>query len=223
MGNMEKLNESDTKARARLLALARERKVSLARLSELIGRNTTYLQQFVGRGSPRRLEERDRRTLARFFGVEEGELGAPEGFSPGDSLPARADWCDVPRLALGASAGPGALAAEELPVGAFRFSARWLREQGLDPAQLSAIRVEGDSMEATLRDGDEILVDRTVRPLRDGIHVVRSGDALMVKRLDLARPGLIALVSDNPAYRTIELTPQDVQVIGRVVWKSGRL
>ncbi len=78
-------------------------------------------------------------------------------------------------------------------------------------------------MEATLRDGDEILVDRTVRPLRDGIHVVRSGDALMVKRLDLGRPGVVALVSDNPAYRTIELTPQDVQVIGRVVWKSGRL
>lgn len=219
---MEKLNESDMKARARLLALARERKVSLARLSELIGRNTTYLQQFVGRGSPRRLEERDRRTLARFFGVEEGELGAPEGFSP-DSRPGRADWCDVPRLALGASAGPGALAAEELPLGAFRFSARWLREQGLDPAQLSAIRVEGDSMEGTLRDGDEILVDRTPRPLRDGIHVVRTGDALLVKRLDLAIPGKIALVSDNPAYRTIELPPDEVQVIGRVVWKSGRL
>lgn len=220
---MEKLNESDTKARARLLALARERKVSLARLSELIGRNTTYLQQFVGRGSPRRLEERDRRTLARFFGVEEAELGAPEGFSPDESRPAKADWCEVPRLALGASAGPGNLATEERSVGAFRFSARWLREQGLDPAQLSAIRVEGDSMEGTLRDGDEILVDRTPRPLRDGIHVVRTGDALLVKRLDLARPGVVALVSDNPAYRTIELPPEDVQVIGRVVWKSGRL
>ena len=220
---MEKLTKPEMEARARLLALARARKVSLARLSELIGRNTTYLQQFVGRGSPRRLEERDRHTLARFFGVEEGVLGAPIGFSPPESPPRRAEWCDVPRLGLGASAGPGALAAEELPIGAFRFSARWLREQGLDPAQLSAIRVEGDSMEATLRDGDEILVDRAPRPLRDGIHVVRSGDALMVKRLDLARPGMVALVSDNPAYRTIELTPDEVQVIGRVVWKSGRL
>lgn len=220
---MEKLTKPEMEARARLLALARGRKVSLARLSELIGRNTTYLQQFVGRGSPRRLEERDRHTLALFFGVEECELGAPIGFSPPESPLRRAEWCDVPRLGLGASAGPGALAAEELPIGAFRFSARWLREQGLDPAQLSAIRVEGDSMEATLRDGDEILVDRAPRPLRDGIHVVRSGDALMVKRLDLARPGVLALVSDNPAYRTIELAPDEVQVIGRVVWKSGRL
>lgn len=220
---MEKITTPEKEARARLLALARARKVSLARLSELIGRNTTYLQQFVGRGSPRRLEERDRHTLAQFFGVEEAELGAPAGFSSPESSGKRAEWCDVPRLALGASAGPGALAAEELPIGAFRFASRWLREQGLNPAELSAIRVEGDSMESTLRDGDEILVDRAPRPLRDGIHVVRSGDALMVKRLDLARPGVLSLVSDNPAYRTIELAPDEVEVIGRVVWKSGRL
>ncbi len=210
--------------RARLLELTSERGVSLSGLSELIGRNSTYLQQFIRKGSPRKLEETDRRTLARFFGVDEGELGAPEEKS---SIPAgkkpRGEWVAVPRLALGASAGPGVLALEEAPIGAFGFSARWLREQGLDPAQLSAIRVEGDSMEATLRDGDEILVDRTVRPLRDGIHVVRTGDSLLVKRLDTGRPGLIALVSDNPAYRTIELPRAEVQVIGRVVWKSGRL
>lgn len=209
--------------RARLLELATAQGISLARLSELIGRNQTYLQQFIRKGSPRKLEEGDRRTLARFFGIDEAELGAPEDISFVRAPAKRGDWVDVPRLALGASAGPGLLPTEELPIGAFRFSARWLREQGLDPAMLSAIRVEGDSMEATLRDGDEILVDRTPRPLRDGIHVVRTGDALLVKRLDLAIPGKVALVSDNPAYRPIELAPDDVQVIGRVVWKSGRL
>jgi phage repressor protein C with HTH and peptisase S24 domain len=213
-----------TDPRQRLLQLATERGTSLSALSDLIGRNGTYLQQFIRKGSPRKLEETDRRTLARFFGVDESELGAPEEFS--SPLPVkspRGDWVDVPRLPLGASAGPGALALEEQPIGAFRFSARWLREQGLDPRMLSAIRVEGDSMEGTLRDGDEILVDRSPRPLRDGIHVVRTGEALLVKRVDLGRPGTITLVSDNPAYRPIELPPEEVQVIGRVVWKSGRL
>lgn len=210
--------------RKRLLQLATERGASLSALSDLIGRNSTYLQQFIRKGSPRKLEETDRRTLARFFGVDESELGAPEEFSsPPAAKLVRGDWVDVPRLPLGASAGPGALALEELPIGAFRFSARWLREQGLDPRMLSAIRVEGDSMEGTLRDGDEILVDRSPRPLRDGIHVVRTGEALLVKRVDLGRPGTITLVSDNPAYRPIELPPEEVQVIGRVVWKSGRL
>lgn len=206
--------------RARLLDLSARSGASLAELSKLIGRNSTYLQQFVRKGSPRKLEETDRRTLARFFGVAESELGAPEEISRAKR---RGEWVAIPRLALGASAGPGAMLADEAPVGAFGVTPRWLREQGLDPAQLSAIRVEGDSMEATLRDGDEILVDRTPRPLRDGVHVVRAGDALLVKRLDIGRPGVIALVSDNPAYRTIELPPREVEVIGRVVWKSGRL
>ena len=210
--------------RQRLLHLATERGASLSALSDLIGRNSTYLQQFIRKGSPRKLEETDRRTLARFFGVDESELGAPEEFSFSQPvIPARGDWVDVPRLPLGASAGPGSWALEELPIGAFRFSARWLREQGLDPRMLSAIRVEGDSMEGTLRDGDEILVDRSPRPLRDGIHVIRTGDALLVKRVDLGRPGMITLVSDNAAYRAIELPREEVEVIGRVVWKSGRL
>ena len=213
-----------TDPRSKLLQLVGDSGASLSGLSELIGRNPTYLQQFIRKGSPRKLEENDRRTLARFFGIDEAELGAPEDNSLiAGAKPLRSEWIDVPRLALGASAGPGLLAGEELPIGAFRFGARWLREQGLDAAHLSAIRVEGDSMETTLRDGDEILVDRTPRPRRDGIHVVRAGDALLVKRLDTGRPGVIALVSDNPAYRTIELAPDEVEVIGRVVWKSGRL
>ncbi len=215
---------SPTDPRARLLDLASAQGVSLAQLSGLIGRNASYLQQFVRKGSPRKLEEGDRRVLARFFGVGEAELGAPEEIShSGTASSLRSDWCDVPRLALGASAGPGALDPSERPVGAFRFSARWLRGQGLDPAALSAIVVAGDSMDPTLRDGDEILVDRTQRALRDGIHVVRVDDALLVKRLDTGRPGAIALLSDNPAYRALELAAGEIEVIGRVVWKSGRL
>lgn len=214
-----------TDPRTRLLDLSTQRGVSLAQLSALIGRNSSYLQQFVRKGSPRKLEETDRRILARFLGVDESELGAPgeNSFTPPQGKPQRGEWVDVPRLALGASAGPGAMAAEEQPIGAFRFSSRWLRGQGFDPAMLSAIVVTGDSMEPTLRDGDEILVDRAQRPLRDGVHVVRVDDALLVKRIDTSRPGVLALISDNPSYRLLELPPPDVQVIGRVVWKSGRL
>ncbi|MBW8783241.1 MAG: S24 family peptidase [Novosphingobium sp.] len=190
----------------------------------MIGRNSSYLQQFVRKGSPRKLDEDDRRKLAHFFGVDHSELGGSEEKSsdPG-SIRSRGDWVDVPRLALGASAGPGAVAGEEQAIGAFRFAERWLRAQGLDPAQLSTIAVTGDSMEPTLRDGDEILVDTTPRPWRDGIHVVRLDDTLLVKRLDTARRGTVTLVSDNPAYRPIELPPRELEVVGRVVWKSGRL
>ncbi len=223
---------SEPDPRARLLELATARGVSLAALSALISRNSTYLQQFVRKGSPRKLEELDRRTLARFFDVAETQLGGDEEkyFTTTESAAGkmqRPDWVDVPRLSLGASAGPGAFAGlgagEEQPIGAFRFSTHWIRQQGLDPAQLTAIAVTGDSMEPTLRDGDEILVDRSARALRDGVYVVRVGDALLVKRLDPGQPARIVLISDNQVYRPFALAPDELEVIGRVVWKSGRL
>ena len=225
-------------ARARLVALAAARGVSLSALSGLIGRNASYLQQFVRKGSPRKLEEIDRGTLARFFGVDEAELGAPDpvvqvpaalrrdgaGASASVASPrGQAEWADIPRLALGASAGPGALATDEVPVGRLRFSSRWLKAQGLDPAMLSVIEVEGDSMEPTLRDSDQILVDRTPRPLRAGIHVIRVDDVLLVKRLEAGAAGMIRVISDNPAYPRMERPMADVDVVGRVVWKGGKI
>lgn len=208
----------------RLLALSRQKGVSLSELSRLLDRNSSYLQQFVRKGSPRKLEETDRRTLARFFGVDEAELGAPEEKSHDFSGARTAgEWVDVPRLELGVSAGPGALAPGEAAIGIFSFSRRWLREQGFDPANLSAVAVIGDSMEPTLRDGDEILVDRSPRPLRDGIHVVRLDSALLVKRVGTGLPGRAALISDNRSYAPMDVALDDLDVVGRVVWKSGRI
>lgn len=214
-------------ARSRLLALSAQRGVSLAALSALIGRNASYLQQFVRKGSPRKLEENDRHTLARFLGVDEAELGAPVAPARAINLPVPrrplADWLDIPRLGLGASAGPGSLASEEAAVGQLRFSARWLKQNGLEAGQLSVIAVEGDSMEPSLRDGDEILVDRSPRPVRAGIHVIRLDDVLLVKRLEPGPAGRITVISDNAAYGRSERSAADVEVLGRVVWKGGRL
>ena len=61
-------------------------------------------------------------------------------------------------------------------------------------------------MEPLLHDGDEILVDRAQRALRDGIHVVRVGDALLVKRLAAAGPGRATLLSVNPVYPPFDVT-----------------
>lgn len=227
-------SQDDDGGRARLVGLAAQRNVSLSALSALIGRNTTYLQQFVRKGSPRKLEENDRRTLAEFFGVPESDLGAPQrggvivaGQAPPRAgtapRPVTADWADIPRLPLGASAGPGTHPAEEIPSGRLRFNHRWLKGQGLEPAMLSVIEVEGDSMEPTLRDGDEILVDRTPRPLRAGIHVIRLDDVLLVKRLEPGPGGAVRIISDNLAYPRLERSLNEVELVGRVVWKGGRL
>ena len=77
-------------------------------------------------------------------------------------------------------------------------------------------------MEPTLRSGDEIFVDRSKRS-GEGIHVVRIGEALHVKQVQASAPGRIALISANDSYAPIDLARDEVEVIGRVVWKGGRV
>ncbi|MFB0613299.1 LexA family transcriptional regulator [Aurantiacibacter poecillastricola] len=209
-------------SRDRLAELAKARGISLAALSRMLSRNPTYLQQYITKGSPKKLEEEDRRVLAQFLGVDEEELGGPKEKSY-KTLHRSKEWVDVPRLAVDASAGPGAANGEEQVFDAFRFSRRWLAEQGLDGAELSAIRVVGDSMEPLLREGDEVLVDCREQPFRDGVHVVRLDEVLLVKRVASKGGGRFALLSQNQAYPPIDVDGGDFDIIGRVVWKSGRV
>ena len=54
-----------TDPRANLDRLIRERGEDYVGLSRLLGRNAAYVQQYIKRGTPRRLAEDDRRLLAR--------------------------------------------------------------------------------------------------------------------------------------------------------------
>ena len=193
-----------------------------ASLSRFIGRNPAYIQQFIRRGSPKRLAEHDRARLAQYLGVGEDVLGGPPPRTPQTS-----GFCAVPQLSVEASAGPGALPSGEAVLAHFGFDRRWLRTLSGTPDKLSIISVRGDSMQPTLAEGDDILVDTgdAADRLRDGIYVLRVEDALLVKRL--ARnpaTGRISIRSDNPAYPAWdECAAADIRVIGRVVWAGRRM
>jgi phage repressor protein C with HTH and peptisase S24 domain len=206
-------------ARAALDALIRERREDYASLSRLLNRNPAYIQQFIKRGVPKKLDEEDRAKLARYFGVSEAMLGGREVEAE--------ELISVPVLDVQASAGPGAFADSEHARARMRFDPSWLRGLNLDARQLSVIQVVGDSMSPTLDDGDDILVDRgdAAMNLRDGIYVLRLDGVLNVKRLvvDRARRR-VSVKSDNAAYTswpTLNLAQLDV--IGRVVWAGRRL
>lgn len=90
---------------------------------------------------------------------------------------------EVPILNVDASAGFGAIAESETAHTRFGFDERWLGKlTRAKSASLSIIHVHGESMEPTLRDGDEVLVDASDQGsrLRDGIYVLRADDALVV-------------------------------------------
>lgn len=208
--------------RATLDRLIRERGADYASLSRLIGRNPAYVQQFIRKGSPRRLAEADRAVLARFFGVDERLLGAPR-----DPDRDGASWVKVPRLGLDASAGPGAFAGPESVRDHFGFDAAWLRRLAGPARRLSIIQVMGDSMAPTLNAGDDILVnhDDGASRLRDGIYVLREGEMLHVKRIAVDdSPVGFGVTSDNAAFLPgANPDPAQVEIVGRVIWVGRRL
>ena len=214
--------------------LCAERKENLAALSRMIGRNDAYIQQYLRKGTPRHLKERERRVLATYFKVPESMLGG----LPEDSAAQFGELVPVLRTAVrasagrgacpGGTAGPGALVEAESSRPYFGFDPAWLRLLTGSPAsKLSVIRVEGDSMAPTLSAGDDILVDLAdaADRLRDGIYVLRVDGALLVKRLAIHPVGRrVTVQSDNPAYSDLpDCSLDEIECIGRVIWAGRRI
>ena len=88
---------------------------------------------------------------------------------------------------------------------------------GLDPAKAAMLRARGDSMEPTIADGDQIVVDeRDVRVTANpAVFVLRVDGVLLVKRVSRAGGG-VRVASDNPAYPAF--VADGAEIIGRVVW-----
>ncbi|MCC7082212.1 MAG: helix-turn-helix transcriptional regulator [Burkholderiales bacterium] len=127
----------------------------------------------------------------------------------------------VPRYDVRAAGGAGALVQSEQVVDHLAFKRAWLRQQGLNASKLALIEATGDSMLPTIATGDLVLVALDQAGVSDGVYVIRRGNSLIVKRLQLLQTGELQIISDNPAYasETIALdSVPNVQILGRVRW-----
>lgn len=204
--------------RAALDALIVKNGENYTSISRLLGRNAAYIQQYIRRGSPRQLDEHDRALLARYFGVDERLLGSPA--RQGGPV---VELVHVQVMSVEASAGHGALASAEARSSQIGFEEKWLRRLTSSKASsLSIIGVLGDSMEPTLHNGDEVMVDLADNQsrLRDGIYVLRMDDMLSVKRVAIEPQGQkVSVLSDNPAYPSWRgLEKSSINIVGRVLW-----
>lgn len=189
--------------RQRLAEVARSQGKSLAGLSRALGRNPAYLQQYVARGTPRHLPERDRAVLARLLDLPEAHLGGPETGT--------AHLRPVP----GVEGGAALLALEPGLVAAL----------GADRADLALVEMVGDSMSPTLGPGDRLLLDRAARRPADGLFLLSLGAALAVRRL-VVHPasGLVTLLADNPAIPAVtDCRAEDLDLLGRVLGLLRRI
>ena len=134
--------------------LIREREETYAAVSRLLGRNSAYIQQYIKRGTPARLDQSDIAQLALHFDVPAKLLGGKES----SSTPRRS-VITVPVIEA---------KGLEIPQERSRIvDEAWLRRLCNRPAGLAILPIAGEAMQPTLQNGDEVIIQR-----------LRSHDAL---------------------------------------------
>ncbi|WP_340051551.1 S24 family peptidase [Pseudomonas proteolytica] len=105
------------------------------------------------------------------------------------------------------------------------FSSRSLHKQGLNPNQLLAIPVMGDSMAGVLKDGDIVMIDLERNQLdAEAIYVVRLNHQLYAKRLQRLFDGSVRIINENKGYSDViveKANLSNIEIIGRVIWFCG--
>lgn len=199
--------------------------MSLKDASLHLKRNHAYLQQFVERGIPAKLKEADRAALSELLSVPETELGGPDRGTP---PAANSNVHNVPEYRVHVSAGGGALVAHENKRRDWPFATDYLRnELGLEKTHLAVVEVRGDSMEPTLSSGDRVLVNMSDKQVsQPGVFILYDGGGTVIKRVERipgTDPAKIVLISDNPRHTRYEIEAELVEIVGRVVWRAGRI
>ncbi|MEW6314750.1 MAG: S24 family peptidase [Pseudomonadota bacterium] len=134
----------------------------------------------------------------------------------------------VPHYNVKASAGHGSIIHSEQVVDHLAFREKWVRDAlGVTQKDLALISVKGDSMEPTLSNGDQILIDmRKGRIEDDAVYVLQYNGVLLVKRIQRKLDGSVVVKSDNQYYEPETLDAKAAGaliVVGRVVWAGRRM
>lgn len=208
-----------------------ERNLDYKELSEALGKNHAYVQQYIKRGIPSELKEKDLRKLAELLDLEEELLGAPTSTPNKEEGEGNIDEIDVT-----AGLGGGGLSIienttrngitfhKEAVRDVWRLPEWMLSRFNARPQHIKAFPSQGDSMLPTIDDGDVVFVDTRHRvPSPPGIYALADEfGGVVVKRLEVvSRPGdeiiTVQVSSDNPRHTTRTLTIDEIQIIGRYI------
>lgn len=235
--------EWSDRVRDRLGEALRSSGMSQRALAKALGVSESAVSQWMNRQS-----ETDWWTLKGLAEALGTSLDYVLGIS--DSLSAEApviamdgdEYASLP-IRVEAGAGRATFVRDDDDARRLAFRRDWLRQVcGTDQITDDVaflVRVKGESMEPTLRNGAVVLArhwypppldDRDGPWIEDGaIYVIRDEDGgLQVKRLTIdSNAQALVVSSDNPAWRprVVALEGQDLAgiIIGKVVWVSDRL
>lgn len=92
---------------------------------------------------------------------------------------------------------------------------------GSSGLELQALRVTGDSMQPTLKEGD-VAICQPSGWLGDGLYILRNMEFFSVKRVVLAPDGY-RIVSDNAIYPAYNCPAESLGLVGKVAFALVRM
>ena len=199
--------------REALDGLISERGETYASISRLLGRNSAYIQQFIKRGSPARLDQSDIALLALHFDVPVEVLGGREGPTVGQR--------SIVKVPLLNGTGNDSRSQWRL------VDAAWLGRLCDQPASVAILPIVGEAMEPTLCNGDEVMISRVrnQESVREGLYAIRGSSEIFVRRIAIdPTKNRLTVLTDHPAYPSWQgIQRKGVDIVGRVIWIGARV
>jgi len=143
--------------------------------------------------------------------------------------PDEKDYAVIPQYTAKGSSGNGYLNDHVEITGGLAFKRDWLKRMSLNAEHLRVIYNQGDSNWPTLSDGEVLLVDVSRLEPSNGkmFAMYDPDDEVIIKRLIRDMSGGWVIRSDNqdktryPDMPISDEGMQEVEIIGRVVWRGG--
>ena len=131
----------------------------------------------------------------------------------------------IPMAEAELSAGGGAFVLSESFKEFYAFRKDWIKKVATNVRNLVIMRVEGDSMEPTIMDGDVVMLDRGRPRITTGhIYALGMDNDIAIKRLELLTGTNVRIISDNKSgYEPYVVNRVDIRIIGQVIWRAGQM
>lgn len=100
------------------------------------------------------------------------------------------------------------------------FSPAFLETLKLDKKHLKLIKVSGNLMEPTLKEGDWVLIHTQETFLNEGLFALKVGKDVTIRRIQRNLEGGFTVLSDNKAYPPqllSEKAAEKLEIIGKVI------
>ena len=197
-----------------------KRRISLAEIANILNMDRSSISLYVKKNKD--LKEIHKKQLEEYFDFEINENQNIDDYI-------RDDCVTLERIHIAPSCGKGTIVIGEAEITPITLGKKLiqniLKVSNIDT--LKVFRASGDSMEPTIYDNDDLLVDISRKDyINGGIFLIEKFGDWFIKRLNRSFDGSLEIISDNKdkyQMQVIDFSGDvEINIIGRVIKNLSR-